>query len=69
MELNNFFWHTRRYKIDKNVITTIKYYVNKLFIPRTARHLLKIKYQVTGHYLCTKYILGCPELYLCAMLG
>ena len=31
--------------------------------PRTVGHLIDEKYQVTGHYLCAKYILGCPELH------
>ena len=26
-------------------------------------HLIEKKYQVAGHYLCMKYILGCPELH------
>ena len=35
-------------------------YVNELVSPRTTGHLTEKKYHVTGHYLCTEYILGCP---------
>ena len=38
-------------------------YVNELVSPRTTGHLTEKKYQVTGHYLGTKYILRCPELH------
>ena len=31
--------------------------------PRTMGHLIENKYQMTGLYLCTKYIPGCPELH------
>ena len=63
MELNEFFNITGVMKLTKNIITAVKYYVNELFIARTACHLIKRKYQVTGHYLCTKYIVGCQEFY------
>ena len=54
---------TRYHKIDKNTTTTVKRHVNWLVSPRTMGYLIEKKYQVTGHYLCTKYILGCSELH------
>ena len=57
------FQHTRYHQIDKNTTTTVKRYVNVLVSTRTMCHLIEEKYQVTGHYLCTKYIMGYPELH------
>ena len=51
--------HTRYHEIAKNTNTTVKRYVNELVSLRTMGHLIEKKYQVTGHYLCTKYILWC----------
>ena len=66
----NFSKHTRYYKIDKNITTTVSRYVNELVSRRTTGHLIEKKYQVIGHYLCTEYMLGYPELhfYECAMV-
>ena len=62
--------HTRYHKIDKNTTTAVSSYVNESVSRRTTFHLIEKKYQVTGHYLCTKYMLGCLELhfYECAMV-
>ena len=49
--------------IDKNTTTTAKRYVNELVSARTKGHLIEKRYQVTGHYLCTRCIQGCPELH------
>ena len=59
----HFSQHTRCLEIAKNTNTTVKRYVDELVSPRTIGHLIEKKYQVTGNYLCTKYILGCPELH------
>ena len=47
-----------------------KKYMNELISPRTMGHLTEEKYQVTGNYLCVKYILGCLELHFseCVMV-
>ena len=37
--------------------------VNELVSPRTMGNLIENKYQVTCHYLCMRYVLGCPALY------
>ena len=63
MEVILIFSYTRYHKIDKNTTTTVRRFMNELFSPRTMGHLIKKKYQVTGLYLWTKYILGCPELH------
>ena len=50
-------------RIEKNTTTTVRRYANELISPRTMDHLIEKKYRVSDHYLCTKHILGCPELY------
>ena len=45
--------HTLYHKIDKT----------ELVVPRTMGHFIQKKYQVAGHYLSTKNIMGCPELH------
>ena len=51
-------------KLIKNTTTIVSRYVNELVSPSTTGHLIE-KYQVTGNYLCTKYILGYTELHFC----
>ena len=61
----HFSQHTRYHEIDKkNTTMTVSRYANELVSSRTTGHLIK-KNQETGHYLCTKYILGCTELHFC----
>ena len=50
-------------KPTKNTTTIVSRYVNELVSPRITGHLIEKKYQVTGHYLCIQYMLGCPELH------
>ena len=57
----NFSNHTRYCEIDTNITTILKCYVNELIILWTTGHIIEKKYQVTGHNLCTKHILGCPR--------
>ena len=62
-KLLSFFQHTRYHKIDKATTITTKRYVNELVSLRTLGHLIDKTNQVTGHYLSSKYIPGCPELH------